>query len=64
MYRIAGKFGGGRFGELTPFEYLAKESSANFKTGNRLLIVSNNLMVLVWRIADDSPNFPAIRYAI
>ena len=28
-YRIAGKFGGGRFGELTRSEHLAKESLTN-----------------------------------
>ena len=34
------------------------------RSGNRLLIVSTNWMVLVWQIMDDSPhsaNFPAIR---
>ena len=28
-YCIAGKFDGGKFGELTHFEYLAKESLVN-----------------------------------
>ena len=28
-YHIVGKFGGGKFGELTLLEHLAKESSAN-----------------------------------
>ena len=37
-YCIAGKFG-----ELTHFEHLAKESLANYRSANRLLIVSTNL---------------------
>ena len=42
-YRIAGKFGGGNFDELTHFEHLAKESLADYRSANRLLIVSTNL---------------------
>ena len=38
MYRIPGKFG-----ELTRFEHLAKESLGNYRSTNRLLIVSTNL---------------------
>ena len=37
-YRIMGKFG-----ELTCFEHLAKESLANYRSANRFLIVSTNL---------------------
>ena len=37
-YRIAGKFG-----ELTCFEHLVKESWANYRSAFRLLIVSTNL---------------------
>ena len=33
----------GKFGELTRFEHLAKESLANYRSANRLLIVSTNL---------------------
>ena len=36
--RVAGKFG-----ELTRFEHLAKEILANYRSTNRLLIVSTNL---------------------
>ena len=41
--RIAGKFGGGRFGKLTLFEPLARESWRINRSANRLLIVSTNL---------------------
>ena len=34
---------GVKFGELTRFEHLAKESLANYRSANRLLIVSANL---------------------
>ena len=34
---------GGKFGELTLFEHLGKESLANYRSANRLLIVSTNL---------------------
>ena len=33
----------GKVGELTRFEHLAKESLENYKSANRLLIVSTNL---------------------
>ena len=31
VYRIAGKFGGEKFGELTLFEHLVKESLTNYE---------------------------------
>ena len=34
---------GVKFGEMTRFEHLAKESLANYRSANRLLIVSTNL---------------------
>ena len=34
---------GGKFGELTCFEHLVKESLANYRSANRLLIVGTNL---------------------
>ena len=47
-YRIAGKFGGGKFGELTGFEHLAKETVTNYGSVNRLLVVSTNLNGFSW----------------
>ena len=38
IYCIAGKFG-----ELTRFEHLRKESLVNYRSANRLLIVGTNL---------------------
>ena len=66
-YHIAGKVGGGKFGELTRFEHLVKESLANYRSANRLLIVGANLdgFSLVNREIRQTfplPTFPAIWY--
>ena len=43
-HRMEGKFGvGEKFGKLTRFEHLAKESLVNNRSANRLLMISTNL---------------------
>ena len=63
MYRIAGNFG-----ELTRSEHLAKESLVNYRSANKLLIVSTNLngfsLANHGRFAKISPHQPFPLYGI
>ena len=43
MYHIVGKVGRGKVWRIDLFEHLVKESLANYRSANRLLIVSANL---------------------
>jgi len=54
-----------KFGEFTRFEHLAKKVWQMNRFSQKVIIVSRNLMVLVWQIKDDSPNspnFPSMQY--
>ena len=45
------------FGEFTLFKRLAKKAWGMNRSAKGLLIAITTLDVLIWRIADDSPNF-------
>ena len=55
MYRIAGKFGGGKFGEIALFECLVRKVWRMNRLSHKVTIITTNLD---WQIPDDLPNSP------